>query len=97
MVTKNDITGDVIRSKTHSEKYSENFDNIFNKTLTRDGSHIDISVFDINYMERHRVSVITPSDFVGRDMFKIYDAKVTAYGQTMDDAIRAFLHEKEKL
>lgn len=29
MVTKNDVTGDPIQSKTPSKKYRENYDNIF--------------------------------------------------------------------
>lgn len=97
MVSKNDITGDTIQTKSPNNQYAENFDKIFNKTPTREGSHIDISVFDIDFIVRNRISVITPSDFVSQDMFKIYDAKVTAYGQSMEDAITAFLHEKERM
>ena len=31
MATKNDITGDTIKTKVTSESYRENFDNIFGK------------------------------------------------------------------
>jgi len=31
MPTKNDITGDAIKSKTNNEKYRNNYDRIFNK------------------------------------------------------------------
>ena len=36
MVTKNDITGDKLRSKVSSEKYRNNWDLIFNSDKDRD-------------------------------------------------------------
>lgn len=39
MTTRNEITGDSIRSKPTTEQYRENFDKIFNKEEKRDGQN----------------------------------------------------------
>jgi hypothetical protein len=51
MTTKNDITGDSIRSKLSNDKYAKGWDRIFNqKTITHKCKHNGIVVIKENTM-----------------------------------------------
>jgi len=41
MVAKNDITGDSIQSKVTSQKYRDNYDDIFRKVDHKEGDEVD--------------------------------------------------------
>lgn len=44
MATKNDVTGDEIKTKTNSELYRENYDKIFRKKQEKDAKEFDEKV-----------------------------------------------------
>ena len=50
MTTKNDITGDLIKSKSPSKNYHDNYDRIFrkNKELKNDETINDINISSTN-------------------------------------------------
>jgi predicted RNase H-like HicB family nuclease len=52
MTTKNDITGDAIITKATSDKYRENFDNIFKKPKTPDEAFLEIMEAFANLTEK---------------------------------------------
>lgn len=49
MTSKNDITGDWIKSKPNSEQFEENFDKIFRKHLKENKKlHTDLAEYELD-------------------------------------------------
>ncbi len=51
MVAKNDITGDSIQTKTASQAYRDNYDNIFRKNKKTDAEKFDEAIMKDEYYD----------------------------------------------